>query len=257
MSMITVIGCGNPARSDDGVGVWVAQQLLAEYREDTQVRVLDAGTSGIEVMFKARGSAALIIIDAATSGAEPGQIFEVPGAELENPTPQRAGAHGFRWDHALYAGRKMFGEAFPEQVAVFLIEAADVSLGLELSDSVATAANLLLARVRERIESYRPAQVRLAGGDLFFDHVLYQRHLQGTASVALVRNAQQVIIFPLHAVEHGGLLLKQRNSRGDRIVHAQAFFRDNALNDSAALPLDAVWDARRSALVVNLEPLAT
>jgi hydrogenase maturation protease len=255
--MITVIGCGNPARSDDGVGVWVAKQLMGDYQDDAQVRVLDAGTSGLEVMFRARGSSALIIVDAVSSGAEPGQIFEVPGSELENPAPQRPGAHGFRWDHALYSGRMTFGSSFPQRVAVFLIEAGDLSLGLQLTPEVATAATTLLTLIRERIDSYRPAQVRISSGNLFFDRALYQRHLQGTASIALVREAQQVMIFPLHAVEHGGLLLKQRNADGDRIVHAQAFFRDNDLQDSAAQPLDAVWDAQKSALVMNIGPLAS
>src|ERR1044071_5676324 len=217
--MITVIGCGNPARSDDGAGVWVAQQLMSNYQDDAEVHVLDAGTSGIEVMFRARGSSALIIIDAVASGAEPGQLYEVPGAELANPAPQRPGAHGFRWDHALHAGRMTFGAAFPQQVAVFLIEAADLSLGLELTAPVAAAAAKLIPLVRERIDSYRPLQVRITDGNLFVDQALYQRHLAGAASVALVREAQQVVIFPLHAAEHGGLLLKQSNSGGDRIVH--------------------------------------
>jgi hydrogenase maturation protease len=255
--MITVIGCGNPARSDDGVGVWVAQQLMAEYRDDEQVRVLDAGTSGLEVMFRARGSAALIIIDAVASGNEPGQIFEVPGAELENAAQERPGAHGFRWDHALYAGRMTFGQSFPKQVAVFLIEAADLSMGVELTAPVAAAAAKVLALLRERIDSYRPAQIRISGGDVFLDHTLYQRHLAGTASVALLRDADQIMIFPLHAAEHGGLLLKQRNASGDRIVHAQAFFRDHALSDSAPQPLDAMWDAQRAALIVNIGSLAS
>jgi hydrogenase maturation protease len=255
--MITVIGCGNPARSDDGVGVWVARQLMSEYHSDPEVRVLDAGTNGLEVMFRARGSSALIIIDAAASGSEPGQLFEIPGAELENLAPQRPGAHGFRWDHALYAGRMTFGSAFPRQVSVFLVEAAELSLGLELTEAVATAAAKLIPLLRERIDSYRPQQVRIADGNLFFDQALCRRHLAGTASVALVRQDHQVMIFPLHAAEHGGLLLKQRNSGGDRIVHAQAFFRDNALPDSAAQPLPAVWDAQRAALVVDLGLLTT
>ena len=264
--MITVIGCGNPARTDDGVGVWIAHQLQREYRDDAQVRILDAGTSGMEVMFKARGSSALILIDAAASGATPGVIFDVPGTELANPAPQRAGAHGFRWDHALHAGRVMFGKAFPARISVFLIEAADLSLGLALSAPVATAATALIPLIRARIDSYRsdalraaaaaPVQIQVAGGDLLLDHALYERHLRGSASVALVRAADQMMIFPMHAAEHGGLLLKQRNASGDRIVHAQAFFRDNALDDSTAQCLEAVWDAQRAALVMNVGHLA-
>ncbi|MCK9194602.1 MAG: hydrogenase maturation protease, partial [Nevskia sp.] len=53
--MLCIIGCGNPTRSDDGVGVYVAQQLQAQLPAQTRVRVYDTGTNGMEVMFKARG----------------------------------------------------------------------------------------------------------------------------------------------------------------------------------------------------------
>ena len=56
--MLTIIGCGNPNRSDDGVGIRVAQRLAAYVRDkDLQdVRVFDAGTDGMSVMFQARGA---------------------------------------------------------------------------------------------------------------------------------------------------------------------------------------------------------
>ena len=254
--MITVIGCGNPVRADDGVGVWVVQQLLPIYRDDAQVRVLDAGTSGTEVLFQARGSDALIIVDAAESGSQPGQIFEVPGAELANAGQQRPGAHGFRWDHALYAGRAIFGKDFPaEKVSVFLVEALDLAFGMELSEPVATAALRVVPRVRQRIESYRPCAVQVSDGNIFVSGDLYRRHFEAIAAVGLVRSERQVCIFPLRKVEHGGLLLKQRNASGDRIVHAQGFFRDNGLNDAADEQSQAVWDIEKSALVMNVDRL--
>jgi hydrogenase maturation protease len=83
--MLTIIGCGNSTRSDDGVGVFVAQALQVRLRENPRddVRVFDAGTSGMEVMFQAAGTRQLIVIDAASSGSKPGAIFRLPGAELE------------------------------------------------------------------------------------------------------------------------------------------------------------------------------
>ena len=54
--MLVVIGCGNSNRSDDGVGVFVAQALLQHLQSKprSDVRVFDAGTGGMEVMFLAR-----------------------------------------------------------------------------------------------------------------------------------------------------------------------------------------------------------
>jgi hydrogenase maturation protease len=108
----------------------------------------------MEVMFQARGSDRLIIIDANKSGSKPGSIFEVPGEELSNVPEPAMGLHGFRWDHALYAGKKIFKSEFPEDVTVFLIEAECLDLGLDLSDSVKNAADrvveIIVTRIRGR-----------------------------------------------------------------------------------------------------------
>jgi hydrogenase maturation protease len=155
--MMVVIGCGNLNRSDDGVGVVVARRLSAVYNNPTGVRIFDAGTGGMEIMFQARGADRLVIIDAAMSGSDPGAVFEVPGAELEAVKPSSFTLHDFRWDHALYAGRRMFGEAFPRDVTVFLIEAKSLDYGLELSPEVERAAAIVTERVSALIGAYAGA----------------------------------------------------------------------------------------------------
>jgi hydrogenase maturation protease len=154
--MLTVIGCGNANRSDDAVGVQIAQRLHQHLTEfpNPQARVFDAGTAGMEVMFQARGSKHLIVIDACTTGSEAGAIFNVPGTEVSNRPEPGFTLHGFRWDHALYAGRRIFAGDFPTDVRVYLIEAANLSFGLELSEPVSKAADLVFAEVRQVIDDY-------------------------------------------------------------------------------------------------------
>lgn len=140
--MLTIIGCGNLNRSDDGVGVVIAQRLqqyLAEH-PNPNVRVYDCGTAGMEVMFQARGSKQLIILDASATGSEPGAIFKVPSSELEALPEPSYSLHDFRWDHALAVGRKIFREDFPEDVTVYLIEAESLDFGLELTSVVERSA---------------------------------------------------------------------------------------------------------------------
>jgi hydrogenase maturation protease len=145
--MIVVIGCGNPNRSDDGVGPDVVRTLRARGAGD-RVRLLDAGTDGMAVIFAARGCRTLIVVDACRSGSEPGAIFEVPGAELERPYQPALNLHDFRWDHALHAGRMLLRDDFPVDVTVLLIEAASVDFGVGLSPAVSAAA----AKVVDRVE---------------------------------------------------------------------------------------------------------
>lgn len=157
--MLAIIGCGNANRSDDAVGVRVAQALQARLREHPRddVRVYDAGTGGMDVMFQARGVSKLVIVDASCSGSAPGAIFTVPGAELEGDHDPGYSLHDFRWDHALAAGRKIFRSAFPEDVTVYLVEAGTLELGLELSEPVQRAAQTLIARIGRIMDAYVPA----------------------------------------------------------------------------------------------------
>ena len=147
--MLTIIGCGNLNRSDDAVGVLIAQRLQQYLTEHPHpgVRVYDCGTAGMEVMFQARGSKQLVIIDASSTGSEPGAVFKVPGKELEALPEPSYSLHDFRWDHALAAGCQIFKDDFPSEVTVYLIEAENLSLGLELSPAVKHSADLVFEEI--------------------------------------------------------------------------------------------------------------
>ncbi|MBD2465204.1 hydrogenase maturation protease [Oscillatoria sp. FACHB-1407] len=150
--MLTIIGCGNPNRGDDGVGVAIAQRLQAHLTAHPipDVQVFDCGTAGIEVMFRAKGSDRLIIIDASSTGSPPGAVFEVPGSELEALPSPSYNLHDFRWDHALAAGRKIFSE-FPTDVTVYLIEAENLGFSVDLSPSVEQSSNLVFSKILETL----------------------------------------------------------------------------------------------------------
>jgi hydrogenase maturation protease len=144
--MLTIIGCGNSTRSDDGVGVFVAQAL--------QVRLRENPRDDVRVMFQAAGTRQLIVIDAASSGSKPGAIFKLPGAELEAERAPSFSLHDFRWDHALAAGRKIYRERFPIDVTVYLIELQSAGFGLELSRPVLASARRVIARIQRTIDDY-------------------------------------------------------------------------------------------------------
>ncbi|MBG0742232.1 hydrogenase maturation protease [Cylindrospermopsis raciborskii LB2897] len=152
--MLTIIGCGNLNRNDDGVGVIIAQKLQQYVAKNPhpRVRIFDCGTGGIEVMFQARGSKKLIIVDASCTNSQPGAIFRVPGKELENLPQVGYNLHDFRWDHALAAGRKIFADDFPQDVTVYLIEAENLDFGLDLSPAVNHSAQLVFAELITTIE---------------------------------------------------------------------------------------------------------
>ena len=152
---LAVIGCGNVNRCDDGAGVAVIARLRREFDGGLPPRValFDAGTNGIDVMFRARGAAALVIVDACRSGSDAGAIFTLPASEVATRHARSYSLHDFRWDHAIDAGRRIFGADFPADVTAWLIEAGSLDLGLELTPPVAAAVEAVAARVAARIRA--------------------------------------------------------------------------------------------------------
>ncbi len=140
VTSLAIIGCGNPNRGDDGVGPEVIARLRATPLPEN-VQAHDAGTDGMGVLYRARGATHLIVVDARAPAGQPGAIYDVPGEALEAAPRQSFTLHDFRWDHALYAGRRIYGAAFPALVRVFLIEAQSLDLALGLSAPVRDAAD--------------------------------------------------------------------------------------------------------------------
>lgn len=155
--MLVVIGCGNPARRDDGVGTEVVKRLARLHPEtDASLRLIDAGTSGMEVMFQVRGANRAVIVDACRSGGEPGAVYRLPAREAATPVEHGYSMHGLRWDHALHAAQKMHGDDVLDRIEVFLVEAADLGFGLELSEAAERGVALVVERIGELLAQPEP-----------------------------------------------------------------------------------------------------
>jgi hydrogenase maturation protease len=148
---VLVIGCGNILCGDDAAGP-IAVRRMWEAGLPPGVRCADGGTGGMDVAFQMRGVRTVILIDACSSGSEPGTLFEVPGLEVER-LPPLAGInlHAFRWDHALAFARWLLKEDYPADVTAYLIEAERTTLGEPLSEAVDDAVNRLVARLSTRL----------------------------------------------------------------------------------------------------------
>ena len=151
--MLIVVGCGNLNRCDDAAGVRVIHRLREQFgaRLPADVKLFDAGTGGMEVMFQARGASALIIVDACRSGSDAGAVFRLPGSEIDTAHVPGYSLHDFRWDHAVHAGRRIFGAEFPDDLTVYLIEAGSLQLGMELTPPVDRAVDQVCERIAQSI----------------------------------------------------------------------------------------------------------
>ena len=152
-----VIGCGNLLRGDDAAGP-VLIRRMGDRGLPEGVRCADGGTGGMDVAFQMRGVEHVILVDACTSGSEPGSIFEVPGSEVEHLPPLTGiNMHAFRWDHAIAFGRWLLKDEYPSNVTAYLIEGEAFEMGEGLSPAVDRAVDQLVDRLLERL-GRRPAE---------------------------------------------------------------------------------------------------
>lgn len=69
-----VLGLGNTLLGDDGAGVKVVQQLQTSRRTPSGVRFLDGGTLSFSLLGDIENTDALIVVDAAQLGEDPGTV---------------------------------------------------------------------------------------------------------------------------------------------------------------------------------------
>lgn len=89
----------------------------------------------------------------------------------------------------------------------------------------------------------------LARGSLYLSRELCELYFPGIASVALLQREGGVYLLPLRGAAAGGALLKLRNARGDRVVHAPELLASLGIRESDPERHLAVrWEAEAAGL---------
>jgi hydrogenase maturation protease len=225
-----------------------------------EVQAFDCGTAGFEVMYRARGSRALCVIDASQSGAPPGSFHELPGDAAVSRELPGVNLHAFRWDHALGVGRAIYKEDFPADVRVWLIEAEDLGYGDGLSPAVEAAAEQLYKRALELAASYAATHAASAAdssstllairGSLQLPRALFEQLFGERNAAAVLPRDGKLLVLPVFP-EDGGALVKQRNAHGDRAVDVREGLRSQGWDDTGTLQLRASLDRELGGLALT------
>ena len=253
---VLVVGCGNLLRGDDGVGPVLIRHLW-DRGVPEGAKLVDGGTAGMDVGFQMRGAKRVVIVDASTTGVAPGTVYRVPGEELgELPPLSGLHTHSFRWDHAIPFARWALGDACPTDITVFLIEAAEMEMGADLSEPVERGMEQVIDIVeRDFLGPLRPqtpddVTVEItADGYLRMDAALAASRFPSDALAAVPRDGA-LWLFPLRGPSSGGLLLKQRNAAGDRAALVREVLPDGFPGGR----YEASWDDEHKALHIPLQP---
>lgn len=146
------MGFGNPVRSDDAIGIYVVEKLRKEIVDQSDVTLLDMGTSAFEVLFKLKGHERIILVDAVVNTGEAiGTLYKVPAEEIRR-TPiddPMVFLHSIKWDQALSYAKKILQHEYPEDIVVYLIAVDNTRLEIELSEAAQQAGDKVIALIKE------------------------------------------------------------------------------------------------------------
>lgn len=148
MSKTLVIGVGNAFRGDDGLGLVVARQLRTLSLDG--VDVLEQSGEGTTLMEAWGDATQVIVVDAVSSGSEPGTIYRFEA--VDQPLPaifSRSSTHDFGLAEAIELARRL--DRLPAELVVYGVEGKAFEPGAGLSPEIETAAAILIQRISQEL----------------------------------------------------------------------------------------------------------
>lgn len=150
---ILIAGVGNVLLEDDGFGPHAIARLEAEYELGAEVELVDIGTPGLDFVDYLVGRDTLIILDAVSSGGQPGEILTFDRQQLREFMPNmRLSAHQPCLQETLFAAET--ADVCPSDVLLIGVvgESFEVStaLGAEVERAMPIALELIAELLRQR-----------------------------------------------------------------------------------------------------------
>jgi len=108
------------------------------------------------------------------------------------------------------------------------------------------------ASLPETVEKSALHGIRIARGSFYLSRELCDLYFPSIQSVAAICSEGRVFLLPLQGSAAGGSLLKVRNARGDRVVHALEFLRTLGIDaDTPELIVPVRWASDAAGLLLE------
>ncbi len=154
---VLVLGLGNRLLGDDAAGPLAVDALLAAdpvAGADDPVHYCDGGTIGLSLLPAIEDAAALIAIDAARFGAEPGSVRVFEGDAMDAQLGGRkTSAHEVALADLMAAAA--FSGRLPARRALVAVEPGSTALGLAPTPPVQAALPRLCDAVRDLLQRWQ------------------------------------------------------------------------------------------------------
>lgn len=142
---VLVLGLGNVLLGDDGVGPAAIARLERDYRIPPAVRLVEGGTLGLLLLDEIAEAQHLILVDAVATGARPGSLVRLDGAEVMDAVRDRLSVHQVGVADLLNAAR-LIGR-YPATVALLGLAPGTIGLALARTPAVDDAIDTLVSAI--------------------------------------------------------------------------------------------------------------
>ncbi len=141
-----VLGLGNLLNRDEGLGVQALKHLDALVGTQSRVELLDGGVLGLNLLMIVEECSHLLVLDAINAGQPPGTIIELRKEQIPLYSGVKLSEHQVTFQEVL--GLANIRGKLPEHLHLVGIQPDDLSIGLELSETVSRALPELANRAR-------------------------------------------------------------------------------------------------------------
>ncbi len=148
---VAVVGIGNVLMGDEGAGVHALTALQRGYSiaENVDVRLIDGGTMGLDLLPFIEGADRLLLIDAVNAGKKPGELIIVEDQDVPSFLSGKLSAHQIGVPDLLFSAR--FLDILPRDICLIGVQPKMMEMDMELSPELRAAISPLVDAVIERL----------------------------------------------------------------------------------------------------------
>jgi hydrogenase maturation protease len=147
-----ILGMGNVLRRDEGLGVRALQRLAERYAPHDDVRLVDGGTLGLDLLSYLEEAERLLVLDAALTDGPPGTLLRVAGDDVPAFFGMRSSPHEVGLPDLLAVARLRGTE--PPEVVVLGMQPGVIELGWDLSPAVTAQLDALVTAAVDQLRAW-------------------------------------------------------------------------------------------------------
>lgn len=134
MKRTLILGLGNILMDDDGAGVVAVNDLKNCLKESENLKIVDGGTLGLDLLHYIQWAEKLIIVDAIDMDFDPGTVIKAEGEDIDPIFESKLSPHQMGLKDILLAAELI--DQRPEDIVLFGIQVKSINMNMTLSEEI-------------------------------------------------------------------------------------------------------------------------